>query len=166
MFILNHRLRTLSDYLNSFLFRCVHSFGDPMMTYGARFDKRGNRLVCSSFSKPPVIYNVPTEQPSSNAVAVTNQVQLKAPGYSFANEEGSSSNCFAGDDDELVVASSSDHRLFIWSVSDSRRDRTINQSLLSLSGHHQLINTVRYNKVTSTLASGDQGQSNQIMDTV
>ena len=137
-----------------------------MMTYGARFDKRGNRLVCSSFSKPPVIYNVPTEQPSSNAVAVTNQVQLKAPGYSFANEEGSSSNCFAGDDDELVVASSSDHRLFIWSVSDSRRDRTINQSLLSLSGHHQLINTVRYNKVTSTLASGDQGQSNQIMDTV
>ena len=137
-----------------------------MMTYSARFDEKGNRLVCSSFSKPPVIYNVPTEQPSSNAVAVTNQVQLKAPGYSFANEEGSSSNCFAGDDDELVVASSSDHRLFIWSVSDSRRDRTINQSLLSLSGHHQLINTVRYNKVTSTLASGDQGQSNQIMDTV
>ena len=110
-------------------------------------------MLCSPYSKLPVVYNVPNEQqkqPASNRV--TDKVQLTANGYSVAKSEHSSS-CFAGDNDELAVASSSDHRLFIWSVPEGRGDQTINQSLLSLTGHPYFINHVRYCKATSTLAS-------------
>ena len=138
--------------------RCVHSFEDSTTTYSARFNGEGSRLLCSPYSNLPVIYNVPTEQQQQQkpapADSVTGMVELTAPGYSVAKSEHSS-NCFAGDDDELVVASSSDHRLFIWSVPDGRGDRTIDQSLLSLTGHQHEIHAVRYCKSTSTLASGD-----------
>ena len=112
--------------------RCVHSFEDSTTTCSARFNGEGSSLLCSPYSNLPVIYNVPTEQQQQQkpapADSVTGLVELTAPGYSVAKSEHSS-NCFAGDDDELVVASSSDHRLFIWSVPEGRGDRTIDQSL-------------------------------------
>ena len=88
----------------------------------------------------------------------SDRVQLTAQfGYSVA---GRSTNCFAVDD-ELVVASSSDHRLLIWSVPKIRGDRIIDQSLLSLSGHQHRICNVRYCKSTSSAASCDvDGVSN------
>ena len=99
-----------------------------------------------------VVFNVPTEQQQRPATdGVTDKVQLTAPGYS--TENGNSNCCFAGDDDELVVASSSDRNMYIWSVPEGRGDQTINQSLLSLTGHPYFINHVRYCKATSTLAS-------------
>ena len=113
-------------------------------------------MLCSPYSKLPVVYNVPNEQqkqPASNRV--TDKVQLTANGYSVAKSEHSSS-CFAGDNDELAVASSSDHRLFIWSVPEGQGDRTIDQCLLYFSGHQHSVNAVCYTKATSTLASGDE----------
>jgi len=103
-------------------------------------------------SEIPVVYNVPTEK-QQRANAVTDRVQLTAPGYSVSNR-----GCFAGGDDELVAApSSNNHNLFIWSVPEGRGDRTVDQSLLSLTGHQHAVINVRYSKVTSTLASGDDG---------
>ena len=132
------------------MLRCVHSF----VTSNARFDGKGSRLLGKQLSKNIIIYNVPTEQPPPATNGVTDRVQLTAPGYS---SESLRSSCFAGDDDELVVAPSSDHQLFIWSVPEGRGDRTIDQSLLSLTGHQHAVNGVRYCKATSTLASGDDG---------
>ena len=137
--------------------RCVHSFEDSTTTYSARFNGEGSRLLCNRESKLPVVYNVTTvaqqQQKPAPADSVTGMVELTAPGYSVASVR--SSNCFAGDNDELVVGSSSDHRLFIWSVPEGRGDRIIDQSLLSLTGHQHEIHAVRYCKSTSTLASGD-----------
>ena len=62
-------------------------------------------------------------------------------GDDFSAIDESSTNCFADDDDELVVAPSSDHRLFIWSVTEGRG--AINQSLITLCGHLEMINTGR-----------------------
>ncbi len=122
------------------------------MSLSARFDGKGNRLLCEPNVGLPVVYNVRTDQQQPAANEVTDKVQLTAPGYSVA---GRYTNCFAGVDDELVVANSSDHRLFIWSVPEGRGDRTIDQSLLSLTGHQRAVKAVRYCKATSTLASGD-----------
>ena len=127
------------------LLRFVHSFNSTAPTYSARFDGKGNRLICVS-KEEQVVYNVPANE-------VTDKVQLNAPGYSVSKD-----GCFAGDDDELVVAPSFDHRLFIWSVPEGQGDRTIDQPLLSLPGHHgHEINQVRYCKATSSLVSGVVG---------
>lgn len=75
-------------------------------------------------------------------------MQLTAPGY-FVADEGNSNSCFHGDNDELVVAASSDHRLFIWFVSEGNGIRCNDHSLLSSSGHQRPINKVRYCKATS-----------------
>ena len=139
-------------------FRCIHSFGDITNTHSARFDGKGSRLLCSLDRNLPVVYNIPREQHqrSSAINEVTGKVQPTATGYSVSNS-GLSNCCFAGDDDELVVAPSSiNHNLFIWSVPDEGQgDRTIDQSLLSLTGHQHYIFALRYCKAISNLASGD-----------
>jgi len=90
------------------------------------------------------------------ADAVTNRALLKANGYS-ANVRGRADFCFAGDDDELVIASSpSNPKLYVWSVPVGQGDRTIDQPMLSLSGN-QRHRAVRYSKAVSTLASSDEG---------
>ena len=140
------------------LFRCVNSFGDPdEATVSARFDERGSRLLCRRARNLPVVYNVPitsSEQQQQPASRVTDKVQLTAQGYSTPSN-GISNCCFAGGDDELVVASSSNHNQLIWSVPEGQGDRTINQPLLSLTGHRHAINCARYSKAVSSLASSD-----------
>ena len=143
------------NLLYSFLLRFVHSFDSTSATLSARFDGKGSRLLCKPRNDLPVVYNILTDQEQPVANRVTEKMHLTAPGFSTIR--GRSNNCFAGDDDELVAASSSDHRLFIWSVPEGRGDRTIDQALLTLSGHLEVIGTVRYCKATSTLASGDEG---------
>ena len=142
------------NFHNFVLFRFVFSFDG---TTQIRFDGKGKRLLCKQFSKAPIVYDVPSEQQQQRSpgyVSVTDEVELTAPGYSAIG--GFSNFCFAGVDDELVIASSSDHSLFIWSLSEGRGDQIIDQSLLSLTGRLKEINTVRYSKPNSTLASGDE----------
>ena len=118
-------------------------------------DSTAKEVVCCTQTEGPVVYNVPTEQqrPSANGATV-DKVQLKAPGYSVSVGLGRSNCCFAGDDDELVVASSTDRRFFIWSVAEGRGNRTLDQSLLSFpTGYPHPINNVSFCKATSTLAS-------------
>ena len=92
------------------------------------------------------------------ADVVADKALLKANGYSAALR-GRADFCFAGDDDELVIASSpSNPKLYVWSVPVGQGNRTIDQPMLSLSGH-QRHRAVRYSKAVSTLASGDEGGS-------
>ena len=62
--------------------------------------------------------------------------------------------CFAGQDDELVVAASEDHSLHVWSLPDSQgRDTTINQSIFALRGHTEEVYSIRYDHNNDVLAS-------------
>jgi len=109
-------------------------------------------LLCRSSRGHPVVYNVPaTEQQKQRPAG---KVQLTTPGH-FVADEGNSNSCFAGDDDELVVAASSDHRLFVWFAPEGIGNRSVNHSLLSFSGHQRPIDQVRYCKAISSLASCD-----------
>ena len=116
------------------------------------FNGDGTRLLCSGFSGSPTLYNI------SNDHQTLEKVQL-ADGFN-----PSKSTCrFAGEDDELAVASSiTDSSLYIWSVPPKCDDdnRTINQPLLSLSGHKKGIESIRYCKATSMLASCDHEEVN------
>ena len=62
--------------------------------------------------------------------------------------------CFAGEYDELVVATSEDHSLHVWSLPDSEgRDVTVEQSAIALRGHTAGVSDVRYDHNNDVLAS-------------
>jgi len=118
------------------------------------FDSRGTRLLFREVkSHQYVIYEVPSDDQRQNPVQVE-KTELTSPGY-YVPRDGLNTCCFAGDEDELVVAPSAvDHSLHIWSVCDGPNgNRRIDQSLLSLIGHKHALNTVRFCKVTSSLVS-------------
>ena len=91
---------------------------------------------------------------NSDCLAAVEKTELTSPGY-YVLRDGLNTCCFAGDEDELVVAPSAvDHSLHIWSVCDGPNgNRRIDQSLLSLIGHKHALNTVRFCKATSSLVS-------------
>ena len=107
----------------------------------ARFNAKGNRLLCLENRESPVIYDL------SNS----NKIQLEAKGY--RNFGTPKSACFAGKDDELAVAGSNDHNVFIWSVPDSPDSEIVSEPLLTLQGHRSIVNHVRYNSDYCVLAS-------------
>ena len=120
------------------------------------FDSKGTRLLCrevKSQGHQVVIYKVPSDDQRQGPVEVE-KTELQSPGYSVPRE-WLNTCCFAGDDDELVVAPSAvNHSLHVWSVLDGPNgNRSIDHSLLSLIGHKQALNTVRFCKATSLLAS-------------
>ena len=83
------------------------------------------------------------------------KVQFSAPGYGVS-DCGRNINCFAGKDDELVVAASADHGLYIWSLPSDQKvagDQINNQPLVVLQGHKDSIFSVRFNQRSDTLAS-------------
>ena len=112
-----------------------------MPTTNARFDKNGNRLLCRPEADLPFLYNIPTVQlqPSPTSNRVTDRVLLTATDYSVSKNERSNL-CFAGGDDELVVASSSNHNLYMWSIPDTNLDRIFGYPLMSLCGHQRPVN--------------------------
>lgn len=136
--------------------RCIRSFGRPKNTLSARFDGNGSRLLCRPKADLPVIYNVPTEQ-QQPIDKITDKIEFTAPGYTIPSKKPSPFDCcFAGENDELVVASSvTDGNFYIWSApSDAQANQTIDQALLSLPAN-QTTKSVRFSKAISTLASGD-----------
>ena len=104
--------------------------------------------MCKQSSKLPFVYNVPIGRG-----AVNGKVQFTAPGYNVPGN-GKDIHCFAGQDDELVVAASADHGLYIWSLPNDQMVRQIvDQPLVVLRGHKDKIFTVRFNNRSDTLAS-------------
>ena len=140
--------------------RVVHAFSNSS-SYTVQFDRKGTRLLCTeSFSQLhgyfPVVYSVPNEQQQLDNVG---NVQLSAN-----NLKDNLVCCFAGEDDELVVAASAPTtynwrttrpNLHIFSVPETEGDRTIDEPLATLSGHNQSIKSIHYS--TSTLVSCDNG---------
>lgn len=78
------------------------------------------------------------------------------PGF-CTDDVGRNSCCFAGIDDELVIAASDDDNLNIWSLPDSKgQDCQVNQPLRVLTtGRHDegFINCIRYSSNSSTIIS-------------
>ena len=67
--------------------------------------------------------------------------------------------CFAGQDDELVVAASADYGLFVWSLPTDQQvagDQIVDQPLVVLRGHKKYIHAVRYNRRRDMLASAGE----------
>ena len=116
----------------------------------AAFNRRGTRLLYGVTKQPPVVFDVPSEEQKDGA---TGKVRLSSQGFSLPGG-GSNTICFAGKDDELVVAASKDHSLHVWSLPDSQgRDMTINQSLIALRGNNDEVYSVRYDHNNDVLAS-------------
>ena len=118
---------------------------------GAAFNRRGTRLLYGIGKQPLVVFDVPTEEQMGGAPG---KVRLTSQGFSLP-DIGWNTLCFAGEDDELVVAASKDHSLHVWSLPDSQgRDVTINQSLIALRGHKGPVFSIRYDHNNDVLASG------------
>ena len=86
---------------------------------------------------------------------VNGKVQFSSPDYA-SPQVGRNLNCFAGQNDELVVAASADHGLFVWSLPTDQKvagDQVIDQPLVVLRGHKNNISSVRYNRQRDMLAS-------------
>ena len=94
------------------------------------------------------------------ADGISGKVQFSSQGY-VTPTTGRNINCFAGRDDELVVAASANHGLFIWSLPTDQQvegDQIVDQSLVALRGHKDNIFSVRYNLQSDTLASAGAGK--------
>ena len=113
----------------------------------ACFNAKGNRLLCLELKESPVIYDLYKLETDDG------KIPLVADGY--RNDGTAKTACFAGEDDELAVAGSNDHKVHIWSVSGTtNRNRvTVNEPLLTLYGHRSIANHVRYNSHYCVLAS-------------
>ena len=109
--------------------------------------------MCKESHPLPVVYNVPI-----GSGAVNGQVQFTASGYG-APDTGKDIHCFAGQDDELVVAASADHGLYIWSLPNDQQvagDQIVDKPLVVLRGHKDDIYAVRYNRRRDMLASAGE----------
>ena len=71
---------------------------------------------------------------------------------------GTGASCM-GSEDNLVISCSDDHKLYIWCLPNGNRDhyQTVNQPLLALEGHEDVIRSVRYSDNKSALISCDDG---------
>ena len=133
-----YRLFTHIFNPRSYLYR----FPNPTGTKSVRFNGNGTRLLCSQVGKPLALYEVPP----SISKGEGDCVYFNAPGYEIRRDLVIKSPCcFAGTDDELVVAASDDNNIYVWSSSD--------EPLCVLLGHNDTINSVRYNTRKGILAS-------------
>lgn len=79
--------------------------------YGAQFNRQGTRLLSMETKQPPVVWDVPQEDKMGGIVG---KVRLTTSGFS-PPDVGRNTMCFAGKDDELVVAALEDHNLHVGS---------------------------------------------------
>ena len=131
--------------------RRVHTFTGAALLFSANFNRHWTRLLGGYIQHPPVVFDVPT----SFDVRAAGSVRLLAQDYSIPGF-GRNNLCFAGEDNELVVSTSADNSLYVWSLPNShqvRADQTVNQSLLVLRGHTGDIYNVRYDSCNDTFAS-------------
>ena len=122
-------------------FRCVYTFSSPKIS--VLFNRQGTRLVGGRIKDPSLMI---FDFPSSNGAVDAGSVRLSAQGFP-PPIVGSNTFCFAGQEEDLVVAASeTDCNLYVWSLPESQgKDLTVNQSLFILRGHTAEVYTVRCN---------------------
>ena len=142
-------------FINRNFSRIVYSFPSKNGTRYARFNLSGSRLLCHETNHQLVVYDLPTIQQS----ICTGKVNLKAPDFDITNVGSKEALCFAGIDDEFIIAASSSDNddLSIWSLPEAKghQDLTVNQPLRVLTGHDYEITCVRYSREKTTLISCD-----------
>ena len=122
----------------------------PKANNNVRFNRRGTRLLCREVGQLLTVYNVPQV-----ANGISGKVQFSSQGY-VKPTTGRNLNCFADQEDELVVAASADHSLYVWALPTDHQlagDQIVDQPLVALRGHMDKIFSVRYNRQSDTLAS-------------
>jgi WD40 repeat protein len=130
--------------------RCLHSFTLPndSFTENARFNKKGNRLLCALSGPSPAIFDLP-KFPDLEV----EQEPTRLTGTGYHSKEGTEGLCFAGKDDELAVVASTNKEIFIWSVPEGQTK--VDKPLLILRGHQGYVGSIRFSAKHSALASTD-----------
>jgi len=107
----------------------------------ARFDGEGKHVLVIRRRLPPALYDIA----KSNT-----QCQFDHPGY--YNSCTLKSCCFAGADDEYVVAGSDDFNVYVWKIpssvgmeEDEGDDCWVGHAHHVLRGHRSIVNQVRFN---------------------
>ena len=144
----------------SFFFECtdactLHTISDITKS-SVRLNQRGTRLLCREVQAIVCCNVIPSKQQEIMGGGSGNVQLFSAPGY-VIHMFGRNNHCFVGCDEELVVAASIDHGLFVWpfpidgQVAD---DKGVIQSLIALRSHNKdNIYSFRYNRQSDTLAS-------------
>ena len=134
--------------------RCVHRFPNPANTISnVQFNQQGTRLLCREKNQLPFVYNFSNGQEVGGDQNRTRIMKFSSLGYAIPNC-GINLSCFAGQNDELVVAASADHGLFVWPIDQKVVDeQVVDQPLVVLRGHKGSIFSLRYNRRIDTLAS-------------
>ena len=152
LFIHNKFSRVFLINFTIFISSCAHTCSN-IPNNSVRFNRQGTRLLCRESLRLPTVYNVP--QAANN---ISGKVQFSAPDY-VTPTTGRDIHCFAGPEDELVVAASADYGLYVWSFpTDHLSDLIVDQSLVVLKGHKDQICSVCYNRQSDTWASAGAGK--------
>ena len=138
-----------------YFLRCVHRLHSKFSTSSnCVFNRQGTRILGGRVYDPfMMVFDVPTV--SGGGDDASKMYHLSTQGYSVSGV-GRNKFCFAGKDDELVVSSSADNNLYVWSLPENqeRAYQTVNSSLHVLrDGHKDAIYSVRYDHCSDTLAS-------------
>ena len=129
------------------------------LSTGGVFNRTGTRLLYEEVNQPLRVFDVPAGGEINSA---TEKVHLKDPEFS-SPFYGGSNMCFAGQEEDLVIAASEghgrDYRLHVWSLPESAGgeaggDVTIDQSITILRGNTSPVFSVRYDHSNDVLASG------------
>ena len=124
--------------------RCLHRYPYEKGSMSARFNSVGDQLLILRRREPPKVYHLYRE----------GEIQLRAEGYN--NACTMKSCCFAGDRDEYAISGSDDHNIYIWRIpttSGDDDDHVVPDAHMVLKGHRSVVNHVRYNSLTCSLAS-------------
>lgn len=135
--------------------RCLQFFPSQEGTIEVRFNSKGTRLLCLETNRPPVLYDLPTRR---HWEADQGKMQLVMAEKHNRGHCLMDAACFAGRDDDLVIAGSEDHGIYIWRIPDGPIlppliDDEENEPFIAIRGHRSIVNQVRYNDHFSTLAS-------------
>ena len=134
--------------------RCLHFFPSQGGTIEVRFNGRGTRLLCLESNYPPVLYDIAAKRQMEIGHG---RMQLVMP-EEFNRPLLMDSACFAGQNDELVVAGSEDSGIYVWTIPEGPIIPPLtedggNEPLVVLRGHRSIVNQVRFNGHFGALAS-------------
>ena len=128
--------------------RSLHRF--PNLAISARYASNGSRILSKERDGPLSIYDLSSQQRTDEIV----RVWTTSPEY----KSSLSACCFAGPNDEYVVSPSPEHNLHLWSAQGTEEVLIdLDEPLLTLRGHKERINCVRYSTRKQTVASSGGG---------